>query len=219
MKAVKPLVPSLPPAVEGLGPHSERLDVPEHHRCRAATAKLVPDAVDVQPVVRQDLPARDRLADAIHQDLRAAARKTSQARRLQPRQHFPQGQLGHLGEMIDLRRAESVDVDLREPLLDISQQLLVPRELKVGMQPALQQNLIAAQGDGFLDLRVEGRTVQHIALGRLRAAVERAEIADRCADVGVVDVAVDVVRAIVLRVESQRHLVGRAAERSQIAAL
>ena len=41
------------------------------------------------------------------------------------------GQLRHLGEVVDLRRAEAVDVDAREVGLDVAEQFLVPLELQV----------------------------------------------------------------------------------------
>ena len=93
------------------------------------------------------------------------------------------------------------------------EQLFVPLELEVGMQAALHQNLIAAELDRFLDLLVELVALEHVAFGRLRRAIERAEIADRRADVRVVDVAVDVVGAVVLGMQPARDLVGRPAER------
>ena len=60
------------------------------------------------------LPRVICLADAIDQNLAAAAGQAAQARRLQPLEHRPQRQLGDLGEVMHLRRAEAVNVDLRE---------------------------------------------------------------------------------------------------------
>ena len=54
--------------------------------------------------------------------------------------------------MDDFRRAEAVDVDLRESPLDVAEQLLVPGQVQFGVQAALQQDLVAAQGDRLLDL-------------------------------------------------------------------
>ena len=83
-------------------------------RRRRSAAQLVPDPVDVQPVVGQHLAAGDLLADAVDQDLAAAAGKAAQARVLEPLQHRPERQLRDLREVVQLRRAEAVDVDLRE---------------------------------------------------------------------------------------------------------
>ena len=62
------------------------------------------------------------------------------------------------------------------------------------MQAALHQDLVAAQRDRLADLLEQHVAIQHISLGVVDLAIERAEIADRRADVGVVDVAVDVDR-------------------------
>ena len=67
-----------------------------------------------EPVVGQHLAAGDRLAHAIDQNLRPAAGQAAQAGRLQPLEHRAQRQLRDLGEVVDLRRAEAVDVDLRK---------------------------------------------------------------------------------------------------------
>ena len=108
------LVLQLPQSLEMLDPLGQRLDVAEHHRRRAAAAQLVPDAVDVQPVVGHHLAARDLAADAIDQDLRPAAGQAPQPGRFEPLEHRSQRQLRDLGEMMNLRRAEAVNVDLRK---------------------------------------------------------------------------------------------------------
>ena len=92
--------------------------------------------------------------------------------------------------------------------------------LRVGMQAALHQDLIAAEGDRLLDLlvaapRAAGRSLRR----RFGLAVERAEVADGGADVGVVDVAVDVVRAVRLGMQPARDGVGGAAQRRQVVRL
>ena len=50
----------LPQSFQVFDPLGERFDVAEHHRRRAAAAELVPDAVDVEPIVGQHFAARDR---------------------------------------------------------------------------------------------------------------------------------------------------------------
>ena len=39
--------------------------------------------------------------------------------------------------------------------LDVAEQFLVPLDLQIGVHSALQQDLVAAQGDGLLDLPVQ----------------------------------------------------------------
>ena len=90
------------------------------------------------------------VAHAIDQNLRPAAGKAAQAGRLEPLEHRAQRQLADLGEVMNLRRAEAVDVDLRKAALDVAQQFFVPLELEVGMQAALHQDLVAAEVDRLL---------------------------------------------------------------------
>ena len=87
------------------------------------------------------------------------------------------------------------------------------------MHAALHQDLVAAQRDGFLDLLVEFLARQHVGVGVVDLAVEGAEIADGGADVGVVDVAVDVVGAVRLGMQPAADGVGGAAEVVQVAAI
>ena len=87
------------------------------------------------------------------------------------------------------------------------------------MHAALHERLIAAQGDGLLDLLVELLARQDVGVGVAALAVEGAEVADGGADVGVVDVAVDVVGAIRLRMQPAADGVGGAAEGRQVAAV
>ena len=68
------------------------------------------------------------------------------------------------------------------------------------MHPALHEHLIAAQRDGLLELLVQLVAREDVGVGVGRLAVERAEVAHRGAHVGVVDVPVDVERAVRLRV-------------------
>ena len=110
-----------------------------------------------------------------------------------------------------------MDVHLREPIFDVPEQFLIPLERECGMEPTLHEDLIAAQGHRLLDLREQHVPVEYVALGMFRAPVEGAEVANRRADVRVVDVAVDVVGAIRLRMESHRHRMGRPTDRRQVA--
>ena len=66
---------------------------------------------------------------------------------------------------------------------------------------------------GLLDLLVEHLARQDVGVGVAGLAVEGAEVADGGADVGVVDVAVDVVGAVRLGVQPAADGVGGPAER------
>src|SRR5262249_18622055 len=87
------------------------------------------------------------------------------------------------------------------------------------MIAALQKNLVAAELDGFLDLLIEDLARQNVGIGVAALAVEGTEVADGGADVRVVDVAVDVVGAIRLGMQTASDGVGRAAQGVQVAAV
>ena len=123
----------LPQALQVLDALGQRLDVAEHHRAGRSAAQLVPDAMDFQPFVGQALVDGHGLADAIDEDLAAAAGQTAEAGFLEPAQHFAQRQLVDLVEVPDLRRTEGVQIELRIARLEIAQQLLVPLQLQTGM--------------------------------------------------------------------------------------
>ena len=101
-------------AFEMLDAFGQRFDVAEHHRRRADAAQFVPDSHHIEPVVGQHFAASHLLANAIDQNLAAAARQTAQAGGFESRQHFAKRQLADLREVMNLRRAEAVDIDLRE---------------------------------------------------------------------------------------------------------
>src|SRR5438105_2640516 len=97
----------------------------------------MPDAVHVKPIVGQHFAARDRVSDTIDENLRATAGQAAESRRLQPFEHRAKRQLRDFREVVDLRRAEAVDVDLRETTSDIVKQLFVPLKLELGVEAAL----------------------------------------------------------------------------------
>ena len=221
MNAVNPPVSSWSEriAVEVFDPLGVRLDVAEHHGGARPAAEAVPHPHDVQPVGGVRLALSDRLADAVHQDFRPAAGDAAEAGRLQPDQHLVQRQLVQPGEVDDLRRAEGVQVDRREVRPQVAEHVLVPVQLERRVHPALEQDLVAAEGDGFPDFLVQLVAGQHIGVGVAGLAVEGAEVAHGGADVGVVDVPVDVVSAVRLRVQPLGDGVSRPAELGQVAAL
>ena len=83
----------------------------------------------------------------------------------------------------------------------------------------MHQDLVAAERDRLLDLLVELLARQDVGVGVARLAVEGAEVADGGADVGVVDVAVDVVGAVRLGMQPARDGVGGAAQGVQVVAV
>ena len=63
------------------------------------------------------LPRDHRRANAIDQDLGPTAGQAAQSGRLQPLEHRAQRQLRDFGEVVNLGRAETVNVDLRKARL------------------------------------------------------------------------------------------------------
>ena len=131
-------------------------------------------------------------------------------------QHLVERQLVDLVEVPQLRRAEGVQIHLGEPLLAGPEHFLVPFEFQVRVHPALQQDLIAAEGDGLLDLAEQFVVRHHVSVGVGGLAVEGAEVAHGGADVRIVDVPVDVVGPVRFRVQPHRDRVGGPAETVQV---
>ncbi|OQB90300.1 MAG: hypothetical protein BWX84_01978 [Verrucomicrobia bacterium ADurb.Bin118] len=110
--------------------------------------------------------------------------------------------------MDKLTRTEAVDVDLGKLRLHVVQQVEIPLLRQPRMVAALQQQLRAALGDGFLDLPVHLRVADDVGLGVPFGAVERAEFAIDVADIRVVDVAVHDVRHNVIAASGVRAGLG-----------
>jgi hypothetical protein len=123
-----------------------------------------------------------------------------------------------LGEMMNFGRTESVNVEIGIMTFDIGQHVFIPTEFKFWMQSALQQNLVSAEVYGLFDFLQQICTVQHVAFFVFGAAVKRAEIADGRADVGVVDVPVNVVSAVIFRVQAFGYRVGGGPEYGKVVA-
>ena len=112
-----------------------------------------------------------------------------------------------------------MDVDLRIMPFDIAEEVFVPLQRKRGMQAALHQDLVATNRHHLLDFVQDDPALQHVAFGMFRPAVKRTEITDRRADVGVVDVAIDVVRAKGLRMEPSSDGICGPANRCEVVRL
>ena len=168
------------------------LDRAVHHRRGGAQSRPVRVAHHVEPFVGGRLAeAVQQRADAIDQDLGAAARNAVEAGRNQAIDHGGHRQLGQPRQVDDFRRGQRVELERRIALLDRAEQILVPRQRQVGIVAALQQQLDAADGDRLVDLPEQLVEAEDVAFGRSDGPVERAEVALRDADVRVVDVAVD----------------------------
>ena len=109
-----------------------------------------------------------------------------------------EGEPRNVGDVDDLRRRQAVELHHRIAVADFGEQLLVVAELQPGVEPPLHQDLAGlrlgpAEGDELVDLGEDLLVREHVPLVGPRGAVEGAEVAPDPADVGVVDVAADVV--------------------------
>ncbi len=179
-------------------------DAAEHHRGGRGYAEVVALTHDVEPLVRGRLLGRDVAAHGVHEDLGAAAGQRVQTGVAQAREHLARGEPGELAQVHDLGRAEAVHVD-GVAGLELAQHALVPLERQVGVHAALQKDRRALEIERLLDLRVELVGREHVGVGVVRVAVERAEPATAHAHVGVVHVAVHDERDLALGVQPVAH--------------
>ena len=192
-----------------------RLAEADDHRRRALHADRVRRLHDAQPIVRHDLLRRNPLADAVDEDLRAAARQAVESRRLQALQCLLDGKPRLLCEVEDLRRRERVDRQHGKLALQAAQHFLVIGKTQLRMQAALNHQLRAARLDRLTRLFENFLVGEQVGVRRVQAAVEGAEAALVAADVRIVDVAVDDERRAVA-VARAPHGIGLAAERDRI---
>src|SRR5215471_7679134 len=104
--------------------------------------------------------------------------------------------------MPDFRGAEGVQIDFRVAILQIAEQLFIPFQSQRRMIATLKEDLIATQSDRFFDFLVKLFARKKIGVRIVDFAVKSTEVANGRADVAVVDVAVDVVSAIRLGMQS-----------------
>src|SRR6516162_7490243 len=108
---------------------------------------------------------------------------------------------------------------LRKALLQSAEQSLVPIDLEVGMQPALQQNTGSAKLDGLADFVVDDVEIENVAFRRqlaLQGTVKRAKRAIFRAEVRVIDIAVDDVGHDAVGMKAPAHGVGFHAYADQV---
>ena len=176
----------------------------------------MPAAHDSEPIVAVHFTSRHGIAHSVDKYLRSTTWQASESGILQPRKDFLDRELVDLGEVMQFGRAEAVHIQLGKMRLDILQQLLVPVELEVRVQPPLHQDLVTTKSHGLFDLAEQFCAGQDPALFTSWRPVEGTKVTDRRADVGVVDIAVDVVGSIWLGMQSAGDGIGGPAERWQI---
>src|SRR5580693_6086942 len=91
------------------------------------------------------------------------------------------------------RRGKAVQMYLRKFLLDRTQHVFVELDAQIRMQAALHQHAGAAQLDHLFDFFVNRFQRQDVAVFRTERAVKCTERAILRAEIGVIDVAIDLV--------------------------
>ncbi len=187
----------------------------EHHGGGGAHAELMGGAVYVDPILHPAFQAADPLTDGIVQDFGAAAGDGIEAGIHQAAYGVTQAEAADLGDVGDLWSGEAVQVDAKA-LLDAAEQIFVPLDPEVGMQPALHENAGAAEIDGLLNFLVNGLVGQDVAFGVAHGPVESAEAAELGTEIGVVDVAIDDVGDDPFGVPLAAHRIGSHADADQV---
>lgn len=171
---------------------ARRLDVAVHHRGRRGQSESVGRAHDRQPAVGVGLSGRYGPPHAVIENLGPGSGQRIEAGVHQPAQRRLVVERADAGDVGDLGRAESVQLQRGIKPLELAEQVLVKVDAELGMQSALQQQLIAPQSKRLVDfphVLVDRRHIGPFPVVRL--AVEIAELAARDADVRNIDVAVD----------------------------
>ena len=198
----------------------QRFDVPVHHRGRRRHALAVRLAHHLKPLLALGLLRGEDVPHAVDEDLAAAARDRVEPSVAQTRDGVGNREVRAPRNERDLRRRERMQVELRVPLLDRAEDVLVPLDAKVWVVTALHQRARATDRDRLLDLGEDDPLRQDVALALIAGlAVERAEVAVRDADIGVVDVAIDDVRDLAGIRLAVADLVGCSADRDEVARL
>ena len=101
-------------------------------------------------------------------------------------------------------------------LLDGPQKIFVILDLQIRVQAALQQNSVAAEFEHLFDLSINFVEREDVTLFGAERAIERAEGTIFCAEIGVVDVAVDLIGGDARVGLLQAHLVRFHADAEQV---
>ena len=163
----------------------------DDHRRRALHADFVRRAHDVEVVVGRNLLRAHAAPHGVVEDFRAAAWQAREARILQAQQRLADGETRFPCEMLDFRRRERMDDELRKFALDSTQHIEVVVEAEPRIKPALNHDLRATRLGRLAAFREDFVRREQIGARVVLLAVERAETAFVLADVRIVDVAVD----------------------------
>src|SRR5260370_6453256 len=96
--------------------------------------------------------------------------------------------------MLELRRAESMNVDVRIFFSDVLQKIDIPAERQFRMMPALHQNLHTARGRKLVEFLVDLFERKNVLILLALRPIKRAELAIHIANGRVLNVPVGEVR-------------------------
>ena len=174
-----------------------RFDVAVEHCAVGMKTKVVGLARGFDPDIAVDLVVADDASYGLGEDLGTAAGQGIHAGSFQLFEDLTNGELGACGEVADLNHREGLEVDGGEALLKATKEFAVPVEGERGVETADNVEF----RDGFRPAfagDLPGLFVRHgVAVGIADLFTEGTELALSDANVGGVDVTVDVVVSIV----------------------
>ena len=167
----------------------------------------------VEPLVGGRLAvAVQQLADAIDEDLGAAAGDAVEAGRDQPRDHLGHRQLRHPRDVQHFRRRQRVQLEVGKRCFTARNRSSYHASGRSGLWPPCSSSCTPPSAMRLFDLLEDLVEAEHVAFAVADRAVERAEVAARHADVRVVDVAIDDVGDDAVGMLAAPHGVGHPAE-------
>ncbi len=200
------------------------LDVAVEHGGVRGQADLVRGAGDVQPLLAADFVVADDFAHARIENFRAAAGQRIHAGVLERQQRIADGQFGDAREIADLDHGEGFQVHGRAALLEAAHHVQEIFEGQIGMQAADHVKFGGSFAHALFGALPDFFEGEGVGAGRVGIAAEGAEFAMGHANVGGIDVAIDVevadvavaLLANVVREPAEGEQVGRAVERQAV---
>ncbi len=168
------------------------LNVAVEHGAIGAQAELVRGARGFDPIVAIDLVIANDASDGWREDFGAAAGQRIHAGIAQALQGFADADLRAARQICDLDHGERFQMDVGEARLEAAQHLAIPIEGQLGMQTTHDVELGDRFGVTFARALPDLFDRHGVGFGIAHALAEGAEAATGDADIGGIDMAVDV---------------------------
>ena len=165
----------------------------KHHSCRGFTAHLMPDSMHIEPIICKDLASRNRFTNPIDKNLTATARQTPKTSVLQFAQYLLQRHSIKLAEEMNFGWAKCMNIDTGVVRFDGAEQIKIPTPGKVWVKSALHQYLVTTQFYCFFDLLKNYVCIKNVSFCIIDLSIKRTEVADRRADVRIIDIPVYII--------------------------